>query len=44
MTVTCENEACTEYQIVKSVPDDFRGEEIQCGACQSLVEEVDEDG
>ena len=43
MTVICENEECTEYQIGKSGPD-FPVEDIQCGKCGGPVVEVTEDG
>jgi hypothetical protein len=46
MTVICENEECTEYQILKTGAD-FPIEDVRCGKCGGPVteaEEVTEDG
>lgn len=41
MTVTCENQECTEYQVLKEGAD-FQVEEIRCGKCGGPVAETEE--
>jgi hypothetical protein len=41
MTVTCENQECSEFEILKS-GDSFPIEQIICGKCHGPVTEVPE--
>jgi hypothetical protein len=42
MNAICENQECSEFEILKTGDDSFKGLDVRCGKCGEPVTEVSE--